>query len=230
MVSYRQRLLETTKENAKTERIMSIDIFDVFGFLNELNDADKRTLRAHSVIKKLDEGQLMVGDNSRCAGIPFVLKGSIRLFRTSESGKDITIYKVEAGELCVLAAVCSFANLEYDFTAEARTDSELSVLSVEGFNHLLKESLVFREFVFSSIADKLIMALNAIEFLNFASIENRLKGYLNTVADAQRIVSATHETIAKDIGSSREVVSRKLKELESQNYLSLQRGKIKLSK
>lgn len=205
---------------------MSYDVFDVFGFLRELNDKEKQTLRAHSAIKRMEKGQLMVGDNNRCAGIPFVLSGSIRLFRTSENGKDITIYKVDAGELCVLAAVCSFANLEYDFTAQALENSVLSVLSVEGFNHLLKESLVFREFVFSSIADKLIMALNAIEFLKFDSIESRLKSYLDTVADKENVAAATHETIARDIGSSREVVSRKLKELEKQGYLTLQRGKI----
>ena len=209
---------------------MGYDIFDVFGFLNELDGAEKQTLRAHSAIKKLDKGQLMLGDNSRCAGIPFVLSGSIRLFRTSEGGKDITIYKVEAGELCVLAAVCSFANLEYDFTAEANENSVLSVLSVEGFNHLIKESLVFREFVFSSIADKLIMALNAIEFLKFDSIESRLKNYLGSVVDEDMVVAATHEAIARDIGSSREVVSRKLKELENQGFLELRRGKIKINK
>ena len=209
---------------------MGYDIFDVFGFLSELGEKDKQTLRAHSVTKNLDKGQLMLGDNSRCVGIPFVMSGSIRLFRTSENGKDITIYKVEAGELCVLAAVCSFANLEYDFTAEASEDSVLSVLSVESFNHLIKESLVFREFVFSSIADKLIMALNAIEFLKFDSVESRLKNYLGRVVDEDMVVAATHEAIAKDIGSSREVVSRKLKELENQGLLELQRGKIKINK
>ena len=209
---------------------MSYNIFETFGFLNMLGADEKQMLSSHSVIKKLDKGQLMLGDNNRCPGIPFVMEGSIRLFRTSESGKDITIYKVEAGELCVLAAVCSFANLEYDFTAEALENSVLSVLSVESFNHLLRDNLVFREFVFSSIADKLILALNAIEFLKFSSIESRLKGYLDLVANDNMVVTATHESVAKDIGSSREVVSRKLKELENQGYLSLQRGKIKLNK
>lgn len=208
---------------------MDNNIFDVFGFLNKLDEGDKQTLRDHSVIKKLSKGQLMLGDNNRCAGIPFVLSGSIRLFRTSEGGKDVTVYKVEAGELCVLAAVCSFANLDYEFTAEASEESIISVLSVESFNHLIKQSALFREFVFSSIADKLIMALNAIEFLKFDSIESRLKNFLDISADELGTVSATHEAIAKDIGSSREVVSRKLKEMEKSGVVKLMRGKIKLN-
>ncbi len=227
MVICKQR--QQRKRCAKESEIMDFDVFDVFGFLKKLSEKEKQTILAHSVMRKMDKGQLMSGDNSRCTGIPFVLSGSMRLFRTSENGKDITIYKVEAGELCVLAAVCSFANLEYDFTAQAQEDSVLSVLSVKGFNWMLKNSPLFREFVFSSIADKLILALNAIEFLKFDSIESRLKRYLDMAADKNNVAKATHEAIAADIGSSREVVSRKLKELENQGYLTMQRGKIIIS-
>lgn len=201
----------------------------LFAFFNNLSEKNQQMLTINSINRKMDKGQLMVGDNSRCGGIPFVLDGSIRLFRTSENGKDLTLYKVTVGEMCVLAAVCSFANIEYDFTAEALEDSVISVLSVESFNYLLINSVPFREFVFSSVADKLITALNAIELLSFSSIETRLKSYLNMVVDHDMVVLITHENVAKDIGSSREVVSRKLKELEKKGYLSLQRGKIKIN-
>lgn len=209
---------------------MKFSVLETFANLNEMSEEDKKLLLLHSVVKKLDKGQLMVGDYTRCGGIPFVLNGSIRLFRISETGKDLTLYKVNTGEICVLAAICAYANLEYDFTAEALEDSELSVLSAESFNHLVQKSSVFREFVFSALADKLIMALNTIEFLKFPSIEDKIKNYLKRGADADMIIKTTHETIAKDIGSSREVVSRKLKELEESGYLILKRGKIKILK
>ncbi len=109
-------------------------------------------------------------------------------------------------------------------------ESELCVLSTESFNRLTQSSPVFREFIFSNLADKLIMALNTIEFLQFPSIEDKIKNYLERSAGSDMVVQTTHETIAKDIGSSREVVSRKLKELESQGNLVLKRGKIKLIK
>ena len=94
---------------------------------------------------------------------------------------------------------------------------------------MLNTSSVFRNFIFSSIADKLIVSLNAIELLNFSSIEDRIKSYLSMHANDGGIIINTHENIAKDIGSSREVVSRKLKELENEGYLALKRGKIKLN-
>ena len=209
---------------------MSYDIFKIFAALDQLDPKDKEFFKAHSVIRHLDKGQLMVGDYKRCSGIPFVLGGSIRLFRTSETGKDLTLYKIRAGEICVLAAVCAYANLEYDFTAEALEESDLCVLSTEAFNHLAQSSPIFREFVFSNLADKLIMALNTIEFLQFPSIEDKIKNYLERSAGQDLVIRTTHETIAKDIGSSREVVSRKLKELESQGHLIIKRGKIKLNK
>ena len=208
---------------------MDLDILEIFPFVNDLTTSEYSTFTSHCISKKLEKGQLMIGDNDRCGGIPFVLNGSIRLFRTSENGKDLTLYKVNAGELCVLAAVCSFAHLKYDFTAEALEDSILNIMSVEGFNHMLNTSSVFRNFIFSSIADKLIVSLNAIELLNFSSIEDRIKSYLSMHANDGGIIINTHENIAKDIGSSREVVSRKLKELENEGYLALKRGKIKLN-
>lgn len=208
---------------------MDYEILEIFPFLYDLTKSEYDFFMSHCTSRKLEQGQLMVGDNDRCGGIPFVLEGNMRLFRTSDTGKDITLYKVGSGELCVLAAVCSFANLKYDFTAEALEDSKLTIMSVEGFNHLLNKSSVFNRYIFSSIADKLIVALNAIELLNFTSIEDRIKSYLNMHANDDKIIVNTHENIARDIGSSREVVSRKLKELENEGYLSLKRGKIEIN-
>ena len=207
---------------------MELDILEIFPFLLDLTKSEYDTFMSHCINKKLQKGQMMIGDNDRCGGIPFVLNGSMRLFRTSENGKDITLYKVNPGELCVLAAVCSFANLKYDFTAESLEDSILTIMSVEGFNYMLSKSKVFSQYIFASIADKLIVALNAIELLNFSSIEDRIKSYLTMHADDEKAIVITHENIAKDIGSSREVVSRKLKELENDGYLNLKRGKIQL--
>lgn len=209
---------------------MSYDVFKIFNSLNGMSKEHKRVFLSHSAVKKLGKGQLMIGDYNRCEGIPFVLSGSIRLFRISENGRDLTLYKVRAGEICVLAAICAYANLEYDFTAEGLEDSVLSVLPPDTFNHLIQNSGQFREFIFSSLADKLIMALNTIEFLKFPSIEDKIKNYLYKSAEDNMVVKTTHEAIAKDIGSSREVVSRKLKELEENGNVKLQRGKIKILK
>ena len=208
---------------------MDYEILDAFPFLNDLVKSEYDFFNSHCINRKLMKGQMMVGDNNRCGGIPFVLDGSMRLFRTSENGKDMTLYKINKGELCVLAAVCSFANLKYDFTAEALEDSILTIMSVEGFKHMLNNSKVFSQYIFSEIADKLIVSLNTIELLNFSSIEDRITGYLHMHANDKGIIVNTHENIAKDIGSSREVVSRKLKELENEGYLSLKRGRIILS-
>ena len=208
---------------------MDYDILEIFPFLNDLTKSEYDIFTSHCISRRLPKGQMMVGDNNRCGGVPLVMDGCMRLFRTSENGKDLTLYKVSKGELCVLAAVCSFANLKYDFTAEALEDSILTIISVEGFNYMMNKSKVFSQYIFASVADKLIVALNAIEMLNFASIEDRIKSYLNMHADDDGVVLNTHENIAKDIGSSREVVSRKLKELENDEYLRLKRGKIILN-
>ena len=70
----------------------------------------------------------MTGDNNRCNGVPMVMKGQLRLFRISDKGREITLYRINEGEMCILAAVCAMGNVEYDFLIEAESDSVLRIL------------------------------------------------------------------------------------------------------
>ena len=203
--------------------------FKIFPFYNQISAQDMDKLRNYSVERKMEKGQFMMGDSGRCNGIPLILSGTMRLFRMAENGREINVYNVNAGELCVLAAVCALAEFEYDFSAQAQTDCILAVIPPEGFRHLMSESEVFKNYVFTALSDKLVAALRAIEMLNFSSIEDRLSDYLYYHADKDNVINATHEMIARDIGSSREVVSRQLKKFEHQGLLKLKRGRIELN-
>ncbi len=202
--------------------------FKIFPFFEDLNSQDMDKLTTYSVLRKLPKGQLMMGDNGRCNGVPLLLSGTLRLFRVAENGREINVYNVHEGELCVLAAICTLADFEYDFSAQAKEDCELAVLPPESFRQLMSESDVFKNYIFAALADKLVASLRAIEMLNFSSIEDRLSDYLYYNADESNIVSATHEMMARDIGSSREVVSRQLKKFEKQGLLEIKRGKVQL--
>jgi len=200
----------------------------IFPFYDTMDSKDLDKLVTFCVMRKLPKGQLMMGDNGRCNGVPLLLSGAIRLFRVAENGREINVYNVHEGELCVLAAICTMADFEYDFSAQAKEDCELAVLPPEAFRQLMNESDVFKNYIFSALAGKLIASLRAIEMLNVSSIEDRLSDYLYYNADESNTVSATHEMMARDIGSSREVVSRQLKKFEKQGLLEIKRGKVQL--
>ncbi len=200
----------------------------IFPFYDSMDGKDLDKLVAYAGLRKLPKGQLMMGDNGRCNGVPLLLSGTLRLFRVAENGREINVYNVHQGELCVLAAICTLADFEYDFSAQAKEDCELAVLPPEAFRQLMSESDVFKNYIFNALADKLVASLRAIEMLNFSSIEDRLSDYLYYNADENNTVSATHEMMARDIGSSREVVSRQLKKFEKQGLLEIKRGKVQL--
>jgi len=199
-----------------------------FPFYNAIKKEEMELLRGSVGIRKLGKGELMMGDSGRCNGVPLILSGSLRLFRVAENGREINVYNVYSGELCVLAAVCILADSEYEFSVQAQTDCIMAVIPPKTFKQLMTVSEAFKSYVFGAMAEKLITSLRAIEMLNFSSIEDRLKDYLYYHADDKNEIHATHEMIARDIGSSREVISRQLKKLENQGLLEIKRGKVLL--
>ena len=199
-----------------------------FPFYDKIDEQSLEKLVNYSVERKLPKGQLMMGDNGRCNGVPLILSGTMRLFRVAENGREINVYNVHEGELCVLAAICTLADFEYDYSTQAKEDCDLAVLPPETFRQLMNDSEVFKNYIFTAMADKLVASMRAIEMLNFSSIEDRLSDYLYYNADENNMVNATHEMMARDIGSSREVVSRQLKKFENQGLLEIKRGKVQL--
>jgi CRP/FNR family transcriptional regulator len=202
--------------------------FSKFPFYTAMGKADQTLLRSKVLPREISKGQIMTGDNHRCTGIPMVLKGRLRLFRLSEKGREMTLYRVGEGELCILAAVCALGDTEYDFTIEAERDSALAIIPPDTFKEMLYRSDAFRTYVFNALAYRLILSIDTIEMLIFMSIEERLIEYLQRSANAAGEVKITHEQLAVELGSSREVITRQLQKMAEKGVLTLKRGKIVL--
>jgi CRP/FNR family transcriptional regulator len=207
---------------------MEKSVFDRFPFYGQMKPADAATLRGSVVRRELGKGQIMMGDNSRCTGIPMVMRGRLRLFRISDKGREMTLYHIREGELCIMAGVCAMGDVEYDFSIEAERDSVLAVIPPDTFKELLYRSEPFKVHVFNALAQKLIQSIETIEMLLFESIEERIMTYLQHNANAENEVKATHEKLAVELGSSREVITRQLKKLAEKGVIELKRGKILL--
>lgn len=197
-----------------------------FPFFKDMDEEDKNLLVNGVIRKELDQGQIMVGDNQRCTGIPLLLKGTLRVFRISDKGREMTLYRINQGELCILAAVCAMGDVEYDFSIEAQTESKIANIPPDVFKELLYKSEVFKTYIFNTLAQKLIMSIETIEMLIFVSIEDRIIEYLQENANERGEVITTHEKMAIDLGSSREVITRQLKKMADKQKLQLKRGKI----
>ena len=199
---------------------------DEFSFYSDMDEEDKALLRDAVLKKELPKGQILMGDNTRCNGIPMVVSGRLRLFRISDKGRELSLYRIGVGELCVIATVCAMGDVEYDFMIEAEEDSTLLSIPPDTFRELLYRSKVFQTYVFNKMAEKFISSIDTIEMLIFVSIEERIMAYLKQHANNAGVIKTTHEKMAVDLGSSREVITRQLRKMAEKGMLSLGRGKV----
>ena len=177
---------------------------------------------------ELPADQQVFSQGQACENYVVVTSGSVKVFARSSEGKEVVLYRIKAGEVCVLTTSCLLGNSRYPAEAITETPVSARIIPHKAFDALLAESQPMREFVFNSFGQRLNDLMVQIEQIALESVDQRLNRFLVKHADAQRMVTATHQEIAIEIGSAREVVSRNLKALEKQQAIKLHRGKLEL--
>jgi len=200
----------------------------VFPHLTECDDAAINELLDHVGVLHLPANATAFRHGDACENYLLILEGRVKVLTRAENGREIVLYRLGAGDSCVLTTSCLFGKARYP--AEGVTESAVTALTLPAsvFHRALQESGVFREFVFQSFSTHLASVITLVEEVAFGRLDSRLARYLLQRCDAGRVVRTTHQTLATELGSSREVISRLLKELEIQGKLELQRGSIQL--
>lgn len=176
----------------------------------------------------LAANQQVFGQGQSCDNYIVVTSGSVKVFARSADGRELVLYRILPGEICVLTTACLLGASHYP--AEAITEVEVSARLIphQDFDRLLADSAEFRRFVFDSFSHRLADLMRQLEQIALESIDERLSNYLLKHANAEHCIVATHQDIATEIGSAREVVSRHLKALEKKQLIKLQRGLIEV--
>lgn len=162
-----------------------------------------------------------------CAMIALVLAGEIRVFKASESGREITLYEIGPGDTCILNASCILANTKYPANAVTRTEVEALLLPAAEFRRLLSHHPALQHFVFALLSQRLVSVMSLLEEVVFGRMDERLADYLLERSENGRL-AVTHQIIANDLGTSREVVSRLLKDMERRGRVRLGRNEVVL--
>lgn len=207
---------------------MNADLAAAFPQFARLDAQSARQLAAASRMVAVPAGTVLFQDGTECANYVLVIDGSVRVQKVAENGREIVLYRVEAGQSCVLTTNCLIAHEDYAAEGIAECDVRLLIVPAATFRSLLAQSEVFRDFVFSAYASRLADLLMLIEEVAFGRIDVRLGGWLTQRADARGEIRATHQEIAVELGTAREVISRQLKEFERRGWLALYRGRIEV--
>ncbi|HTZ18341.1 MAG TPA: Crp/Fnr family transcriptional regulator [Dissulfurispiraceae bacterium] len=177
--------------------------------------------------KPIPKDVRIYSEGDACSAIALVISGEIRVFKIGENGREITLYEIEQGETCILNASCILSNMSYPAHAVTMLDSELLLVPAGEFRRLLERSEVMRNFVFNLLSRRLTSVMALVEEVAFGRMDSRLLDYIEEKAEDGQL-NTTHQKIANDLGTSREVVSRLLKDFERRGKIILTRNLIRM--
>lgn len=209
-----------------------MDLFPIeqLAFWPHLTAQEQQDLKDSVRRMDYDQGQLIRSSERDCLGALVIQQGVIRLSLTSEDGREATIARMTAGEVCVLTASCMLSAITFDVQVQAETASSALVIPVQLLSRLKGENLYVENFVYKSAVERFSDAIRAVEQMLFMTLEQRVVSYL--LDESARLgsdtIQVTQERMAQAIGSAREAVTRTLKKLSEAGAVELFRGGVRL--
>lgn len=197
-------------------------------FYEKLNETEKKNLDRAVSKAQFKKGVSLRSKDSECLGVLLVLLGSLRAYIQGEDGREVTLYRLGPGELCILSASCVLNSLSFDVSIDSDKDTEVFKINLGVFDDLVKHNVWVENFSYKSAVERFSDVMWAMEQVLFMRFDKRLSIFLldESAANKSDELTATHEEIAKYVGSAREVVSRMLKNFETQGIVKLSRGSI----
>ncbi len=195
-------------------------------FLPQAAETFQDTFFRTAIHKTVPAGNFICLENNQCGFLPLVLAGEARVYKMSDEGRELTLYPILPGDSCILTASCIMNDIVFPANAVAVTDVEALLVPPQYVRNWLATYPDWSAYIFGLLSRRLVDVISLVEEVAFQRMDVRLARYLADASSSNAVIKKTHEAIATDLGTSREVVSRLLKELEYKSVLSLSRGAI----
>lgn len=199
---------------------------DRFLGLSRLDPPVRARLHRDGRIVRFSKGQEIFGPGREPDSLLFLLDGTVRVFQTSDSGREIVLYRVEAGQSCVMTTACLLADEAYSAEGVAETDVTAVALPKATFDAMIADVPAFRDFVFAAYSHRMLDLFRIIEEVAFGRVDVRLAARLVGLAGQGDDLKITHQALATELGTAREVVSRQLTEFQRRGWIEQTRGAI----
>ncbi len=205
-------------------------ICKVLTIWDELSKQEQDLILNNSKYMRYNKGENIHGGENDCLGILLIKSGELRSYILSDEGKEITLYRLGAGDVCILSASCVLKNITFDVFIDAEQESEIILVSSPVFQKICNDNIYAENFSLKETVDRFSDVMWAMEQILFMSFDKRLAIFLYDEVSKNGDVSIqlTHDQIAKYVGSAREVVSRMLKYFEKEGIVQLYRGGLKV--
>jgi CRP/FNR family transcriptional regulator len=196
-----------------------------FPFLAKLTDIDRQRVVETGSIVLLDGGTTLFDVGDACSGLGLVIDGCVRVSCVSQAGRELVLYRVRPGQTCTVTASCLVSEEPYPAMGVLEVDTTALIMPKEIFRTLLGDSEVFRDFVFDIFTARIDHLMELVNDVAFNKLDVRLASRLIELGP---VIEKTHQDLADEIGSTREMVSRILESFADQGILALGRKRIEI--
>jgi CRP/FNR family transcriptional regulator len=199
-----------------------------FPGLSRLDGSIKQLLLDRSSVLKVAEGTTIFGPGNSPENMLFLLDGVVRVQQVSDTGHEIVLYRIQAGESCVLTTACLLTYDHYSAEGIAETSVQAAAVPRDVFDDLVAQSKPFRDFVFAAFSKRITDLFLMIDEVAFQRLDVRLADKLIALAKGKDLVATTHQKLSVELGTAREVISRQLQEFQRRGWVEQGRGYISL--
>lgn len=209
---------------------MFSDIYkEIFPFWDEISYSDKSIICESTRALSYPRGTC-IHNGDGCSGVIIVRKGCLRVYIMSEDGKDVTLYRLHGGDICMLSASCVLQSVTFDIFVDAEEDSECYVIEDSAYSAVSERNPNIKIFTLQTALGRFSDVMWVMQQILFFGVDRRLAIFLceETARTNSLLIPYTHEQIAKYIGSAREVVSRMLKYFSNEGMVEVSRGGVKV--
>ena len=207
-----------------------MDFSQYFPIWNKLTDDQRQRITQRVVRREVKKGTLLHDGSNECTGLLLVRTGQLRAYILSDEGREITIYRLFDRDMCLFSASCIMRSIQFDITVEAEKDTELWLIPPEVYQAVMNESAAVANYTNEVMASRFSEVMWLMEQIMWKSLDKRLAAFLAEEAaiEGSETLKLTHETIAKHLGSHREVITRMLRYFQSEGWVKVSRGTVEI--
>ena len=204
------------------------DWIERFPGLSRLEPSTKQLITSRCHIVEAPVGTTLFGPGNSPENMLFLLDGTVRVQQVSDTGHEIVLYRIQAGQSCVLTTACLLAYEDYSAEGIAETAVQAAAVPRDLFDDLVAQSKSFRDFVFAAFSKRITDLFQMIDEVAFQKLDVRLADKLITLAGQGDVVLTTHQKLSVELGTAREVISRQLQEFQRRGWIEQARGRVSL--
>jgi CRP/FNR family transcriptional regulator len=212
-------------ERAMSEPSVKAQLLGLYPALQTLPADVLDTIVSEGTLIRVPAGEVMFDERQPCRAFPLLLEGSVRVTKTAPNGREMQLYRVYPGEACILSSSCMLGQAPYHAKGVTESPTVLIALSAPLFDRLMAEHPSFRNYVFGLFGERITDLMQLVEAVAFQRLDQRLASLL---LGKGKVVHTTHQQLADELGSVREIVTRLLRGFSDQGLVALSREQIEI--